>query len=140
MGGYRNAPVTAPGIDSSAPEVSGGPGLSGLLAVDTDALRTAAAVASEAAGEAAGAARLVDRAVYRSGPTPWGDDPGLGQSFETVFAEPRHALIQAMEKLPEVLRDMADKLQQASQAFVDTEQDAVTVARSLAPRLPLDRM
>jgi hypothetical protein len=39
VGGYRNAPITAPGFTSTVPDVPGGPpGLSGVLHVDTDAL------------------------------------------------------------------------------------------------------
>ncbi|MFI6759093.1 type VII secretion target [Micromonospora sp. NPDC050417] len=141
VGGYRNAPVTAPGFDSPVPDGLGGPlDLPGHLVVDTEALDKAAAAAGEAADEAAGAARLVDSAVDRSGPTPWGDDPGLGQSFGSVFAEPRQALIKAMEELPEVLRDMADKLRQTSRTFVDVEDDATERARSLVEPSPSSKL
>jgi hypothetical protein len=55
--------------------------------------------------------------VNRSGTSPWGDDPGLGQSFGSVFADPRHALMQALDTLPQVLADLADTLRQTSRTF-----------------------
>ena len=94
-------------------------------------------MAGEAAAEAAGAARRVDSALGRSGPAPWGDDPGLGQSFESVFARPREALVQDLEKVPEVLRDLADRLQESSRTFADVENEneSIAAARWLAERI-----
>ena len=123
VGGYRNAPVTGPGFTSTVPDLPGGPpGLSGVLFVDTDALNRAAAVAADAASEAGSDAQRLDSALNRSGPAPWGDDPGLGQGFGSVFADPRHALLQAVDTLPGVLGELADTLRQTSRTF--TEGDA----------------
>lgn len=126
VGGYRNAPVAAPGFTSPVPNVPGGPpGLSGVLQVDTDALNQAVAVATDAASEAASDAQRVDSAVNRSGSAPWGDDPGLGQSFGSVFADPRHVLLQAMDTLPEVLGNLADTLRQTIQTFAAGDAEAL---------------
>ncbi|WP_142392670.1 hypothetical protein [Mycobacterium sp. 3519A] len=125
VGGYRNAPVSAPGFTSTVPNLPGGPpGLSGVF-VDTDALNRAAAVAADAASEAGSDAQRLDSAVNRSGPAPWGDDPGLGQSFGSVFADPRHSLVQAIDALPEVLGDLADTLRQTSATFAEADGDAM---------------
>jgi uncharacterized protein YukE len=125
VGGYRNAPVTAPGFTSTVPDVPGGPpGLSGVVFVDIDALNQAVTVAADAASEAASDAQRVDSAVNRSGPAPWGNDPGLGQSFGSVFADPRQALQQAMDTLPGVLSGLADTLRQTSQTFAAADAEA----------------
>jgi uncharacterized protein YukE len=126
VGGYRNAPVTAPGFTSTVPDLPGGPPrLSGVLFVDTDELNRAAAVAADAASEAGRNAQRLDSVVSQSGPTAWGDDPGLGQSFGSVFANPRHALLQAMDTLPEVLGDLADTLRQTSRTFAAADAEAL---------------
>jgi uncharacterized protein YukE len=126
VGGYRNAPVTAPAFTSSVPDLPGGPpGLSGLLFVDPDALERAAAVAANASSESGSDAQRLDSAVNRSGPAPWGDDPGLGLSFGSVFADPRHALLQAMDTLPGLLGDLADTLRQTSSTFTDADAEAL---------------
>jgi uncharacterized protein YukE len=126
VGGYRNAPVTAPGFTSTVPDLpEGPPRLSGVLYVDTDALDRAGAVAADAASEAGSDAQRLDSAVNRSRAAPWGDDPGLGQSFGSVFADPRHALLQAMDTLPEVLGDLADTLRQTSRTFADADGEAM---------------
>ena len=130
VGGYRNAPVGAPGFDSSAPEIiDGPPELNGAVYVDVVALNKAFVFASMVADRAEGAARLVEGAVQRSGPAPWGDDPGLGQSFGLVFAEPRQALVSTIGKLAVVLQEVAEKLEQTKQVFADAEAEANVTAR-----------
>jgi uncharacterized protein YukE len=125
VGGYRNTAVRAPGFTSTVPDVPGGPpGLSGVVFVDINALNKAAAVAADAASEAASDAQRVDSAVNESGPAPWGDDPGLGQSFGSVFADPRRAVQQAMNALPGVLGGLADTLRQTSQTFAAVDAEA----------------
>lgn len=132
VGGYRNAPVAAPGFDRSPPRLPGGPpALSGYLRVDTAALDKAVDAADEAADEADRAVHCVDSALSRCGPTPWGDDPGLGQSFGSVFADPRHALAEAVETLPVILRGLANDLRRTSQAFTDVEEEATARGREL---------
>jgi hypothetical protein len=136
-GGYFNAPVSAPdftlkdpqsapGFTETVPNLSGEspPALSGVVYVDITALNQAVAVASDAASEAVSDAKPVDSAVNRSGSAPWGDDPGLGQSFGSVFADPRTTLLQVMDALPELLGTVADVLQQASKAFAALDVEA----------------
>ncbi|MFE6904694.1 hypothetical protein ACFVFJ_49570 [Streptomyces sp. NPDC057717] len=90
---------------------------SGLLVVDFEALERAIAEAEEAAEVASDLTKSVASAVHRSGPAPWGDDPALGQTFGTVFAEPRDALVQAVQGLPQVLRNIADNLSAMDAGF-----------------------
>ena len=131
VGGYRNAPVTAPGFDSAVPTTPGGPpALSGFVLVDAEKLDKAVNVADEAATEADHAARWMGDALGRSGPEPWGDDPSLGQSFGSVFAEQRQSLVHAVETLPVVLRGLVDQLQQTSMAFVAADGEAAATVQS----------
>jgi uncharacterized protein YukE len=126
-GGYRNAPVSAPSFTSTVPDFPGeSSGLSGVLYVDPDALDRAVAVAADAADGAADDAQRLQGALDRSGPAPWGDDPGLGQSFGSAFAGPRDTLRQAMNTLPKVLGDLAGTLQQTRRAFTDVDGQTVT--------------
>ncbi|HET6500298.1 MAG TPA: hypothetical protein VFG87_05985 [Amycolatopsis sp.] len=137
-GGYRNAPVTAPGFDSPVPDIPGPPDLTGVLSVDTASLDKAVVVAGEAAGEAAGAAQRMESAMDSSPTPPWGDDPGLGQSFGSVFAEPRQALAQALKTVPEVLRELGEALQQTSRTFADTDDETFDLARSFTTAISRD--
>jgi len=124
VGGYRNAPVSAPGFPSTVPDIPGGPSaLSGVVLVNIDALNRAVSVAADAASESTSDAQRVDSAVSRSGSAPWGDDPALGQSFGSAFAGPREALQQAMDTLPGVLGGLADTLRQTSQSFAAVDAD-----------------
>lgn len=133
VGGYRNAPVTAPGFDSAVPKTPGGPpALSGFVLVDADKLDKAVNVANEAASEAHRAERWMDAALGRSGPEPWGDDPSLGQSFGSVFAEPRQTLVHAIETLPPVLHGLVNQLQQTSSAFAAANDEAAAAVQSCA--------
>ncbi len=133
VGGYRNAPVTAPGFDSTVPNAPAGPpGLSDFVRVDANKLDKAVNVADEAATEADRAARWIDAALGRSGPEPWGDDPSLGQSFGSVFAEPRQSLVHAIETLPTVLHGLVDQLQQTTKAFATANDHAAETMQSFA--------
>jgi hypothetical protein len=136
VGGYRNAPVAAPGFDRLLPRIPGEPpALSGDLLVDTATLATAVDTAGEAVDEADRAVQRVDGALGRGGPIPWGDDPGLGDSFGSVFADPRHALAEAVETLPAVLRGLVEDLRRVSQAFTDVEAEATARGRELGGQL-----
>ncbi|MGW7574830.1 hypothetical protein [Streptomyces sp. NPDC054765] len=102
----------------------GGLSGSGVLAVDFEALEQAIAEAEEAADAAGSVAESMASAVQRSGAAPWGDDPALGQAFGSVFAEPRNALVQAVEGLPQVLRNIADNLSAMNTDFHGAQQAA----------------
>ncbi|MGW1467842.1 hypothetical protein ACWCPT_26260 [Streptomyces sp. NPDC002308] len=101
----------------------GSPG-GGVLAVDFQALERAIAEAEEAAEAATGLAEHLASAVQRSGPAPWGDDPALGQTFGSVFAEPRDALFHAVQALPQVLRNIADNLTAMDTGYRTTQENA----------------
>jgi hypothetical protein len=102
----------------------GGLSGSGVLVVDFEALEQAIAEAEEAAEAADGVAESMTSAVQRSGLAPWGDDPALGQTFGSVFAEPRGALVQAVQGLPQLLRNIADNLSAMNTGFHGAQQDA----------------
>jgi hypothetical protein len=131
-GGYRNAPVSSPSPDLQLPPAPTGPGAGDTLVVDLAALGKAVKAAQEAVGAAQKAAQPSQDAVSRSGAAPWGDDPGLGQAFGGVFAEPRNNLVEAVQKLPTVLQQMADNLTATQGVFADAEDASVHDATVLA--------
>jgi hypothetical protein len=101
------------------------------LVVDSVALEKGAKLANLAAGDVTDAASRVLSSVQQAGNAPWGDDPGLGQTFASVFAEPRQALVETMQKLPEVLTQLVDDLTRAQHNFVNIEDTNVLVAQQL---------
>ncbi|MFE6894447.1 hypothetical protein [Streptomyces sp. NPDC057694] len=115
--GYRNVPVSAPDPDLHVPGMPGDGLPGGVLVVDYELLERAVSEAEEAAEAADGLARSMANAVRRSGPAPWGDDPALGQTFGSVFADPRDALFQALQGLPQVLRNIAEDLRGMDTGF-----------------------
>ncbi|TSB21585.1 hypothetical protein [Streptomyces benahoarensis] len=134
-GGYRNAPVSAPAPDLTPPGPVTSPDGSGLLAVDFTALLAAIKAAESAAGEAQRAAAQADDATARSGPAPWGDDPGLGQAFGDAFAGPRADLVRTAHQLHLVLRQLADDLAATRGAFAHAEGTALEAVTVLGRRL-----
>ncbi|WP_157849407.1 hypothetical protein [Streptomyces violaceorubidus] len=123
--GYRNVPVSAPQPDLHIPRLpEGGLSGSGVLAVDFEALAHAIAEAEEAAEAVGHIAERLTSAVQRSGAAPWGDDPALGQTFGSLFAEPRDALTQAVPGLQQVLRSMAENLGAMNTGFHGAQRDA----------------
>jgi uncharacterized protein YukE len=127
-GGYRNAPVCAPTPDWTTPGAPSTPDLSGALVVDSDALKRAALLLGEVADRARAASAGLDSAVRQAGPAPWGDDTEIGQTFGQSFAQPAEQLREAVQQLPEVLRQLADSLQRAHTGFQDADQQAAEVA------------
>ncbi|MGW0298796.1 hypothetical protein ACWDYK_19090 [Streptomyces anthocyanicus] len=126
--------MSAPHPDLRVPGMPGG-GYSGggILVVDFETLERSIAEAEEAAEAVGGLAKSMASAVHRSGPAPWGNDPALGQTFGTVFAEPRDALFQAVQGLPRVLRSIADSLRAVDTAFHEAQESAVSaIARERA--------
>ncbi|GAA4263669.1 hypothetical protein [Dactylosporangium darangshiense] len=99
------------------------PSLANVLLVDSDAVAKAITILTAAAAH--GTVSQVDSAVQHCGATPWGDDAGLGQAFGSVFAQPRQALVQTIQILPEVVQDLADMLNRALVTFGDVEDCAV---------------
>ncbi|MEU3710907.1 hypothetical protein [Streptomyces catenulae] len=133
VGGYRNAPVAAPAPDLTPPVPPDPPDGAGLLAVDFTALLAAVKAAESAAGEAQRAAALADDATARSGPAPWGDDPGLGEAFGDAFAGPRADLVRTAHQLHLVLVRLADDLAATRGTFAraeDTALESVTAWRA----------
>ncbi len=106
----------------------------GSLVVDFAALERAIAEAEEEAEAACGLAKSMASAVHRSGPALWGDDPALGQTFGAVFAQPREALFQAVQGLPQVLRNIADNLSATETAFHGAQESAVSAIGHARPQ------
>ncbi|MFD6534384.1 hypothetical protein [Streptomyces sp. NPDC060184] len=138
--GYRNVPVSAPQPGLHVPDMlHGGPSDGDLLVVDFGELAQAIAEAEEAAVAARDIAERLTSAVDRSGRAPWGDDPALGQTFGSLFAEPRDALVRCARELPEVFRNVAEKLGSASASFHETQrasEEAIFLARTQFDRMP----
>jgi hypothetical protein len=133
-GGYRNAPVSAPTQELLIPPVPAIPGNTGTLVVDLGALAAAVKVAEIAAARAQHLADDVEATAQRSGPAPWGDDPGLGQAFGDAFAESRITLVQTVRELPVLLHGLADSLDATRRGFADAEDAALSSAGDLARR------
>ncbi|MEV6028357.1 hypothetical protein [Streptomyces sp. NPDC052036] len=103
--------------------------------VDFSALMAAVKAAEAAAGEAQRAAADSQDATARSGPTPWGDDPGLGQAFGDAFAQPRASLVNMVQELPTLFQQLADNLDATRRVFARAEDSAVEAATDLARRI-----
>ncbi|MFB7504704.1 hypothetical protein [Streptomyces broussonetiae] len=108
------------------------PDASGTLVVDFSALMAAVKAAGAAAGKAQRAAADSQDAMARSGPTPWGDDPGLGQAFGDAFAQPRAGLVNTVQELPALLQQLADNLDASRRLFARAEDSAVEAVTDLA--------
>ncbi|MGW0855748.1 hypothetical protein [Streptomyces sp. NPDC002690] len=118
----------------------GGPSGGDPLVVDFGELARAITEAEEAAEAAHDIAERLTGAVGRSGRAPWGDDPALGQTFGNLFAEPRDALVRCAQELPEVFRNVAEKLGSVGAGFHETQgasEEAIFLERSRSDRMPL---
>ncbi|MFB7293295.1 hypothetical protein [Actinacidiphila glaucinigra] len=103
-----------------------------VLTVDLVMLQRAITAADEAAAAAGSLADTLTSRVHASGPAPWGDDPALGQTFGSVFAEPREILVQAVQGMPQVLRNIADNLAAMDRSYRGAEEAAIAAAQSVS--------
>ncbi|GAA1982201.1 hypothetical protein [Amycolatopsis minnesotensis] len=135
-GGYRNAPVSAPGVNalSGSPPPAWGGGLpGGVLSVRptelmhaVSAFQEAAAAASQAANTAPHTTSLSD--TVTSDTAPWGADP-LGAAFGSRYTEPARQVPAALEALAKVLHETADRLGRTTRGFVDADDQAAAMVK-----------